>query len=410
MQTAFQNSTFVDSRSVMKKIKFLFILLLIISTRLSAQDKAGLYFRPITFEEAIQQSKAEKKPIFLHAYASWCHHCEFMADSVYTDSVVAAYYTKNFVCIKLDMEKEGRELNKKLKVQNFPTHVFFDFNGAVMMHRSAGRKSKAEFLQLGKDAQDTTKQLRTFEKKYFAKTASLEETATYFKLLDKAGIDNQITINAYLMGLSDEQLIQYENWRIMYDMFRDVEQSAFQKIMLNRASYAKKYTPDSIENKILTLYNGALMTRVQKLDSAGYYNMIEKLRKSGLDLSGKIIDYAELNKFKMKSDWKSYQVAAVPFIEKYCSNDHRRLNEVAYNFYERITDPELILKAISWSEAAVKIQDNVKNNHTLACLYFKSGNKEKATIACNHTIELAKKNNVDYKQSLLLKDKIDELK
>ncbi len=394
----------------MKKTTPLFIPLLLLLSISKAQLNDSILFRPIPFDQAIAASKAEKKPIFLHAYASWCHYCEFMADSVYTDPEVAAYYNKNFICIKMDMEKEGRELNKKLRVHNFPTHVFFDYNDAVMMHRSAGRKYKAEFLQLGKDAQDTTKQLRTFERKYFNKTANIEEISTYMKLLEKAGLDNQITINAYLIGLSDKDLLRYENWRIIYDMFKEVEMTAFQKIMSLRAEYAKIYTADSIDNKIISLYNGALMQRVQKLDTMGYNAMVEKLGKSGLDLSEKIIAYASLNRCKMKSDWKNYQLEAVPFIEKYCKNDYRRLNEVAYNFYERVNDKELLAKAETWAQSAVSILDNVKNNHTLSGIYFKLGKKEAALAACKHTIELAKKNGIDYKQSTLLLEKIEALK
>jgi len=394
----------------MKKIHLLLLLFIYPTSLTFAQEKEGIKFRSIPFDQAIQEAKIEKKPIFLHAFASWCHFCEFMADSVYTDKDVAEYYNKSFICIKMDMEKEGREINKKLRIKNYPTHVFFDYNNTVMMHRSAGKKNSAEFLQLGKDAQDTTKQLRTFERKYFDKKANIEEITTYMKMLEKAGLDNQITINAYLIGLTDKELLKHENWRIMYDMFKEVEMTAFQKVMLLREEYAKIYTADSIDNKIISLYNGALMSRVQKLDTLGYNNMIEKLRKSGLDLSEKIIAYASLNRHKMRSDWKNYQLEAVPFIEKYCLDDYRRLNEVAYNFYERVTDKELLTKAETWAKKAVAIQDNIRNNHTLSGIYFKLGMKEPALITCKHTIELAKKAKVDYKQSSLLLEKIEEMK
>jgi thiol-disulfide isomerase/thioredoxin len=394
----------------MKKTSLILLFTLYFTSSVTAQEKEGINFRAITFDQAIQQAKAEKKPIFLHAFASWCHFCEFMVDSVYKDQEVAAYYNKNYICIKMDMEKEGREFNKKIKVKNYPTHVFFDYNNTVMMHRSAGKKSTAEFLQLGKDAQDTTKQLRTFERKYFDKKANIEEITTYMKMLEKAGLDNQVTINAYLSGLSEKEMLKHENWRIMYDLFKEVETTSFQKVMYLREEYAKIYTADSIDNKIISLYNSALMNRVQKLDTSGYNTMVEKLRKSDLDLSEKIIAYASLNRHKMRSDWKNYQLEAVPFIEKYCMEDYRRLNEVAYNFYERITDKELLAKAETWAVKAVSLQDNIRNNHTLSGIYFKLGKKEPAMTACKHTIDLAKKANVDYKQSSLLLEKIEEMK
>lgn len=376
----------------------------------SAQDQQGIAFRPISFDEAVRQSKIENKPIFLHAFASWCHYCAGMVDSVYTDPEVGSFYNQRFVCIKMDMEKEGKELNKKLRVKTFPTLVYFDSTAAIMMHRVAGKRGRQELIQTGQDALDSARNLRAYEQRYFAKRGSAKEYAVYFKMLDQAGLENQPAINAYLSDLPNEAMLQYDNWRILYDLFRDSEASAFQRVLLMRPEFAKKYTADSIDNKILTVYNGDLMTRVQKLDTAGYQSMIAKLEKSKLDIADKIIAYAELNRAKMKSDWKKYQELAVPFIESYCTDDYRRLNEVAYNFYERANDPGLVNKAIVWSEKAVSMQDNIRHNHTLASLYYKAGRKKAAMDACNHTIEIAKRNKVDYKQSTLLLEKIEEMK
>ncbi len=393
----------------MKKISLL-LLYLSISFSSYSQLRDSIHFLPITFDEAIVKAKADKKPIFLHAYASWCHYCSEMTEKVYTDINVANYYNKNFINIKMDMEKEGKNLNKKLKVQNYPAHIFFDYPATTMMHREAGKKDVLDFITLGYDALDTTKQLRTFEKKYFSKKATATETYTYFKMLDRAGLDNQIGINAYLIGLKDADLIKQENWRIMYDLFKDVDMQAFNRVILNRDAYMQVYTADSIDNKILGVYNGALMTRVQKLDTLGYNDMISKLEKSKLPIANKIIDYAHLNRAKMKSDWKKYQELAAPFIEKYCQSDYRRLNEVAYNYYERVIDREQLVKAESWAKTAVKMGDNVRHNYTLACILYKLQKKEDAMLVCKHTIYLAKTSGVESKTADLLLEKIEGLK
>lgn len=407
-----QKDYFYSPKDLMKKTSLLFLFLLLqqLLPAQTPEKKGGIEFRNISFGDAILAARQEKKPIFMHAYASWCHFCQAMVDSVYTQKAAGDYYNKNFICIKVDMEKEGREMNKKLKVQNYPTHIFFEPTSIVMVHRVAGKKDLAEFLEAGHDALDTTKQLRTYEQKYYNKTGNTQDILTYFRMLEKAGLDNQVPISTYLGSLPDPKLLDYDNWRIMYDLFKDVEMPAFQKVMLNRSAYKEKYTADSIDNKIISLYNSALMTRIQKLDTLGYKNMIEKLGKSGLDLSEKIIAFAELNKSKLRSDWKRYQIEAVPFVEKYCKDDYRRLNEIAYNFYERVYDKAMLAKALEWSKEAVKIQNTIRNNYTLACLHYKLGNRNEAETACKLTIEMAKQAGVDQKQPLLLLDKIYEIK
>lgn len=395
----------------MKKQAYFITILLLLSLALTAaaQTNEGIKFRTTSFDEAIALAKAEKKPIFLHGYASWCHYCEFMTDSVYSKKEIGDFYNRNFICIRMDMEKEGRELNKKLKVRSFPSLVYFDYRDIIMMHRISGKRSAEEFLQTGKDALDSTKQLRTYEQKYYNKTAKPEEILTYFRMLDKAGLDNQIPINAYLMNIDVNEMLKPINWRIMYDLFKEADLPAFQKVIENKKYYAEKYSADSIENKILSVYNYALMNRVQQLDSAGYENMINKLRNSNLDLRDKIISYAELNKVKMKSEWLRYEELAIPFIERYCMNDYRRLNEVAANFYERVGHRESLLKAEDWARKAVSMADNVRHNHTLAGICYKLGKKTEALQAAKHAIELGQLKGVDVKQTVLLLEKIEEM-
>ncbi|MBK7964909.1 MAG: DUF255 domain-containing protein [Bacteroidetes bacterium] len=92
----------------MKKASFLLLLQIFITTSSFSQYRDSIHFLPITFDEAMIKAKADKKPIFLHAYASWCHFCSEMAEKVYTDINVANFYNKNFINIKMDMEKEGK--------------------------------------------------------------------------------------------------------------------------------------------------------------------------------------------------------------------------------------------------------------------------------------------------------------
>lgn len=157
------------------------------------------------------------------------------------------------------------------------------------------------------------------------------------------------------------------------------------------------------------MYTGVLMQKVQKLDTLGYQNVIDKLRKTGMDITDKIVAFAELNKSKVRSDWKRYQIEAVPFVEKYCMEDYRRLNEIAYNFYERVYDPAMLAKALEWSKRAVSMQNTIRNNYTLACLHYKIGNKAEALAACQLTIKMAKENGTDTKQPVLLLEKIEAM-
>src|SRR6187551_2781450 len=109
----------------MKKLHYLLWFVFIIAA--TTADGQGITFRDLTFEQAIKTSAKENKPVFLHGFASWCHYCEYMKDSVYTIPAVGEFYNKNFINIRMDLEREGKTLNNNLlKVSSFPALVVFD--------------------------------------------------------------------------------------------------------------------------------------------------------------------------------------------------------------------------------------------------------------------------------------------
>lgn len=391
-------------------LRLLTVTFLALSLSSQGQDNSvkGIQFRDISLSEAIRESARENKLVFLHAYAAWCHYCDYMRDSVYTNPAVAEVFNKHFISIRMDMEKEGKELNRKLRVINYPTQVFYDSTGQVV-HRAKGKKMVRELIETAETARDSDKRLLTYENKFKNGKLSPEESYHYFLMLFRAGIDNQAHINAYFDKISDEDFIKEPYWRILYDLYRDTERPLMQRFISMQDKLAAKYTTDSVENKIISAYNSTLMMKVQKLDSLGYQEQLRKLEAQGNVLSKKIAAYAELNRFRLTSHWKEYIKLAEPFVKEYCSSDYRRLNEIAQNFYERATDPADLSKAQAWAQQSVNLMDNYRNNHTLAALNYKLKRKDDAKKAANHAIELASQKKLDPKQTVLLLEKIEEL-
>ena len=130
--------------------------------------------RSITFEhgswaEIIAKATKENKSVFVDAYTTWCGPCKWLAKNVFTNDTVADFFNTNFICAKIDMEKdEGIELAKKWKVQAYPTLLYFDSKGEPI-HRACGAEISASgakvFLNQGKDALNPEKQFIAKQKK-----------------------------------------------------------------------------------------------------------------------------------------------------------------------------------------------------------------------------------------------------
>jgi len=61
----------------------------------------------MSFEEAIEASKKEKKKIFIDVYTDWCGWCKVMDKNTFSQGDIAKYLNDNFYSVKLDAEGEG---------------------------------------------------------------------------------------------------------------------------------------------------------------------------------------------------------------------------------------------------------------------------------------------------------------
>lgn len=123
-----------------------FILLGMVAQNSFAQEGAVNW---LSFEEAVEKSKKEKRKIFIDVYTDWCGWCKVMDKNTFSQPVIAAYLNENFYAVKLNAEQRediifrdhtfkfvesGRRgyhelaaslLNNKL---SYPTVVFLDEN------------------------------------------------------------------------------------------------------------------------------------------------------------------------------------------------------------------------------------------------------------------------------------------
>jgi thioredoxin-related protein len=130
----------------------IFILFLFsASWGISAQEKV----KWLTFEEAIELSKKEKKKIFIDMYTDWCGWCKKMDKATFQQPHIASYLNEHFYPVKFNAEqkadisfnnqlfkyvKSGRrgyhqlaaELSKSLGRLSFPTIIFLDENHSVI--------------------------------------------------------------------------------------------------------------------------------------------------------------------------------------------------------------------------------------------------------------------------------------
>lgn len=103
----------------------------------------------ISFEEAVEKSKTEKRKIFIDVYTDWCGWCKVMDKKTFSEPAIASYLNEYYYAVKLNAEQtediqfrehtfkyvpNGRRGYHELAVSllqgklSYPTVVFMDEN------------------------------------------------------------------------------------------------------------------------------------------------------------------------------------------------------------------------------------------------------------------------------------------
>ncbi|MEM6724639.1 MAG: thioredoxin family protein [Bacteroidota bacterium] len=128
----------------------IFLLLLGLSADIYAQE--GIQFFEGTYEEALEQAKAENKVIFLFADAVWNGSGKRMKKSAFLDPEVVTYHHANFINLDVDMERgEGPQLARKFRIMAYPTLLYLDKEGNVIQ-KHTGALSTIDLLEMSQKA------------------------------------------------------------------------------------------------------------------------------------------------------------------------------------------------------------------------------------------------------------------
>ncbi|WP_297890354.1 DUF255 domain-containing protein, partial [Sulfurihydrogenibium sp.] len=84
-----------------------------------------------SFEEGLKKAKKENKLILLDISAKWCHYCNLMETTTYSDKEIIKIVNNNYVAIKVDADLR-KDLNKKYNQGGLPTTAILTPDGELI--------------------------------------------------------------------------------------------------------------------------------------------------------------------------------------------------------------------------------------------------------------------------------------
>ena len=382
-----------------------FICALVIS--LEAQD-GGIEFAQIDWQATLAEAQEQDKLIFVDAYTTWCGPCKWMAANVFPQEDVGQFYNKNFVNVKIDMEKgEGILFAKAYNVRAFPTFLFIDGKGNLV-HQSLGSREAAEFVALGEAAQDPDQQVGTLKAKFEDGDREPDFLKKYAMALSKSGMKGGEEAAGLYLETQDDWLTA-DNINFIYELTEfNVDSELYQFMKDNRSAFQAEVGKQKVDDKLKYGIQASLQKKKDATPAEVEAMFTEVFGEEG-KMYAAAFELQKLMYSREEGAQEKFFKAAISFDDKYKADSWQLLNSMAWRFYELSDDPQLLKRAKNWAKQSMDLDSNYFNNDTYAWICFKLKEKEEAMKYAQQAIELAKEAGRDYKETEKLVEQIDTL-
>lgn len=236
-----------------KRLTFLLVAGVVLSLSAPAQNRKIDFHENGAWKEVLEAARKENRIIFMDCYTVWCGPCKVLDRDVFTNDEVADYFNGHFVNAKYDMEKgEGIELKNKYTVTAYPTLLFIDARTQEVIHRVAGSRGPEDLLAQARIALDPAANLQGIREAYETGEKNAQTLGIYLAALRRASMTpemNRVTVE-YMTGLTNEQLMQEENWNLLERNITDPLSEPIQRVFANRAAFVEGVGEKRVSEKL----------------------------------------------------------------------------------------------------------------------------------------------------------------
>ena len=375
----------------------LLITLLLCSVALSAQQATGVDFQRQPFADLLSQAREEDKLIFIDAYTTWCGPCKMMDAKVFPDPEVAGVFNERFINAKFDMEKgEGIDLAKRYSVMAFPTYLFVDGEGDLV-HKGIGYIPKPALIELA-DVAVSDRSLGAMSDRYESGERDPAFVTQYAQMLttsyEQARAEE--VIGEYLDGQSDWTGPETLNLLLSSPGELGGPRMSY---LIDHAAELEKIAGDRVYSVIEQALVNDFHLRNRRRNLAAPEEIKPYLEEQVPSLAERILPRYAMVYHRRQNEMEEYLDIAMAYYTEYPTEDYAQLNTIAWDFFEHSEDPEQLAQAIEWAEKSVDLRAYYPNLDTLAWLYHKTGQTEKAKSTARLAIEYAKAESLDYSET-----------
>ncbi len=364
----------------MKKILAFLTFSLLIFSFLSSLSAQGIEFFHGTWAEAQEKAKSEEKLIFVDAYASWCGPCKRMAASVFPQEKVGSFFNANFINLKIDMEKpENSEFAGKYPVSAYPTLIFIDANGKIVQ-KAVGAKDADQLLEFAQKVLGRADKSADYEKQYAEGNRDPKFLLDYIRALNAAGKPSLKITNEYLATQTD--FTTDVNLQFLYEGTVEADSRVFDLLVKNQSKTVALLGEEKVSARIEKACRNTVKKAIE-FKSEELLGEAKTKMKTALPARADAFGYeADMQYYAATKDPKNYLKAAQSFQKSEIKNNSAKLHDLVINLLHTFPgDPKVLDQAEKWAKNAAENGGLPEYYLTLAEVYKRQGEKEKAKSA-----------------------------
>ena len=349
----------------------------------------GIEFFEGTWQEALAEAKKQEKVIFVDAYATWCGPCKRMSKSVFPNRKVGDFYNKNFINMKLDMERgEGLKFRKEYPVSAFPTLFYIDYTGKIVQ-KVKGARDVDGFIQLGKKALSQIDRTEDFEAAYNEGNRDPELVYNYVKALNQAGKPSIKVSNEYLQSQKD--LNTPQNHKFILEAAVLADSRIFDLLIQYRKQIEAISSKEKVQEKIYAACQATARKAIE-FESEDLLNEAKaKMKKHYPEEAKTFASLVEMDFCLSMKNCDQFLKASKSYANTELKEEAEGLHKLAQTIVRNFEkDPKAMKQAEQFAKSAAEQSNMYSYYLTYASILDSNGKKTAAIEAANKSLELAK--------------------
>lgn len=368
----------------MRSFRNIFPLFFLAFTQMASAQ--GIEFFSGTWPEALEKAKKEDLLIFVDAYASWCGPCKRMAAQTFPDPKAGEFFNANFLNLKIDMEKpENAEFAQKYPVNSYPTLMFIDAEGIIVL-KEVGGKNVDQLLETGRKALGKNDKSIDFEKKYAEGDRDPKMLFNYVRALNAAGKPSLKITNEYLN--TQEDLSSEFNLKFILEGTVEADSRVFDLLVKHRDQIVAVSSAEAVNARVEKACKKTVSKAIEFKDKALLEEAKNKMKIGNPDRVAVFAYEADMAYAKAVKDPSLLLKTAQNYQKTEVKNNSAKLHDLSVTLIRAFPEDKKVLKtAEKWAKKAAQNGGLAEYWMTLAGVYKLQGNTAKA----RSTAEFAKK-------------------